>query len=196
MHLISYMDGFLPAALLLTGAVATGCLTALLWLAYRRCDLVMGWGGLCTPSPVVLNAIGAAGILVAGALYQAWGSSSPVIWTVASSAWILMTTAACYYISSRLRVTRYGISPVLLDPGLDVDWEEVQDYVCTPNDEGYHYVLICRSPARAIPDGELYRLDVTVPPEKYEEFEKIVSYNTSSRLSRRHGRPAEEEIPC
>lgn len=99
-------------------------------------------------------------------------------------AWIGMNWFLASYLASKRYITDHGIVKNINDPSQTVAWYQMTDFVEKDGDKSKEYVFIYQDYGPNEEDlNKCIRLELDVPPQKNEEFKKIVSYKLGKTIS-------------
>lgn len=91
----------------------------------------------------------------------------------------------CWYITSYLTtkrfITDYGIVKNVNEPSQTVAWHQIRDFVEKEDGNRTHYIFIYELQKQRKPNS-LIRLELSVPNERKESFQKLISHKLGSRI--------------
>jgi len=103
---------------------------------------------------------------------------------IACYGWIGMNWFLASYLASMRFITDHGIVKNINDPSQTVAWHQMTDYVEKKNASGSEFVFIYQQRDPDIfKQNACIRLELDIPPQKLEDFRKIVSYKLGKTMS-------------
>lgn len=172
-----YLGSFLVLAAGVIGALAiTTCLNV-----FRLRNKRMNWRvGTLKGFPLFSTLfLGISSILV-GVMWAEggfWSFVASLLYFFIAASWFISS-----YFSSKCYVTDNGIVKNVNDPSQTIPWHQMRDFL-EREQSGYTVYTFMYSTGIGKEIRNLQRLELRIPPKKYESFKKLLSHKLGRRIS-------------
>jgi len=121
-----------------------------------------------------------ASALIAGAVAAYQGEVEEMI-AAGLYGWLGFCWFTTSFFATKRFITDHGIVKNVNEPSQTIAWHKIRDFVEKENNKKTHYIFIY-TPDNPYTNQDLIRLELDVPNQKREAFQKLISHKLGRRI--------------
>jgi len=119
-------------------------------------------------------------VLIVGMLSAYQGELKEII-AAGLYSWLGLCWFTQSFFATKRFITDHGIVKNVNEPSQTIAWHQIRDFVEKKSDRKTHYIFIYTT-VDASDNQDLIRLELAVPNEKQEAFQKLISHKLGRRI--------------